>query len=70
MPDGGTLLLGGIKFFKDVQAQSGVPVLSNIPLISFLFTRKAKLIQRSNLLILIKALVVIPEEHARGLGFQ
>ncbi len=70
MPDGGTLLLGGIKFFKDIQAESGVPILSNIPLISFLFTRKAKLIQRSNLLILIKALVVIPEEHAGGMGFQ
>jgi tetratricopeptide (TPR) repeat protein len=70
MPDGGTLLLGGIKFFKDVQAESGVPILSKIPVISFFFTRKAKLIQRSNLLILIKALVVIPEEHAGGLGVQ
>jgi len=70
MPDGGTLLLGGIKFFKDVEAESGVPVLSKIPIISFFFTRKAKLIQRSNLLILINALVVIPEEHAGGLGFQ
>jgi tetratricopeptide (TPR) repeat protein len=70
MPDGGTLLLGGIKFFKDIQAESGVPILSKIPIVSFLFTRKAKLIQRSNLLILIKALVVIPEEHAGGLGFQ
>jgi len=70
MPDGGTLLLGGIKFFKDVQAESGVPILSKIPVVSFLFTRKAKLIQRSNLLILIKALVVIPEEHAGSMGFQ
>jgi len=70
MPDGGTLLLGGIKFFKDVQAESGIPVLSKIPVISFLFTRKAKLIQRSNLLIMINALVVIPEEHAGGLGIQ
>jgi type II secretory pathway component GspD/PulD (secretin) len=70
MPDGGTLLLGGIKFFKDVQAESGVPILSKIPVVSFFFTRKAKLIQRSNLLILMKAIVVIPEEHAGGLGFQ
>jgi len=70
MPDGGTLLLGGIKFFKDVQAESGVPILSKIPIISFLFTRKAKLIQRANLLVLIKAVVVIPEEQAGSLGFQ
>ncbi len=64
MPDGGTLLLGGIKFFRDVIAESGIPILSKIPVVSFLFTRKAKTVQRRNLLILIKADIVIPEEHA------
>ena len=64
MPDGGTLMLGGIKFFRDVIAESGIPVLSKIPVVSFLFTRKAKTVQRRNLLILIKADIVIPEEHA------
>jgi len=64
MPDGGTLMLGGIKFFRDVIAESGIPVLSKIPVVSFLFTRKAKTVQRRNLLILIKADVVIPEERA------
>ena len=57
-------MLGGIKFFRDVIAESGIPVLSKIPVVSFLFTRKAKTVQRRNLLILIKADIVIPEEHA------
>jgi type II secretory pathway component GspD/PulD (secretin) len=69
MPDGGTLMLGGIRFFRDLVAESGVPVLSKIPILSFFFSRKAKQIQRRNLLILIKAQVVVPEEHAPSLGF-
>jgi len=70
MPDGGTLLLGGIKFFRDMMAETGIPLLSKIPILSFFVSRKAKTIQRRNLLILIKANVVIPEEHAPGIGFH
>ncbi|MHC4340196.1 MAG: hypothetical protein ACYSX0_08295 [Planctomycetota bacterium] len=68
MPDGGTLLLGGIKFFRDAVAESGIPILSKIPILSFLVSRKAKIIQRRNLLILIRADVLVPEEHAPNLG--
>jgi type II secretory pathway component GspD/PulD (secretin) len=70
MPDGGTLLLGGIKDFRDMAAESGLPVLSNIPILSFFFSRKAKSVQRRNLLVLIKAEVVVPEEHAPSLGVR
>jgi type II secretory pathway component GspD/PulD (secretin) len=70
MPDSGVLLLGGIKFFRDQMGESGIPVLSKIPIISFLVTRKAKVIQRRNLLILIRAEVLIPEEHAPSLGVR
>jgi type II secretory pathway component GspD/PulD (secretin) len=68
VPDGGTLLLGGIKFFRDLVAESGVPVLSKVPILSFLFSRKAKTVQRRNLLILIKADVVVPDELAPTYG--
>lgn len=68
MPDGGSLMLGGVKFFRDNSAESGIPVVSKIPIISFLFSRKAKVIQRRNLLILVQANVVIPEEHAPTTG--
>ncbi len=68
MPDGGTLLLGGIKFFRDLVAEAGLPVLNKVPILSFLFGRKAKTVQRRNLLILVKAEVVVPEEHAPNFG--
>jgi type II secretory pathway component GspD/PulD (secretin) len=70
MPDGATLLLGGIKFFRDLDAESGVPVLSKVPILSFFFSRKAKSIQRRNLLILMKAEVVVLEERAPNQGIQ
>ncbi|MHC4451306.1 MAG: hypothetical protein ACYS0E_14400 [Planctomycetota bacterium] len=70
MPDGGSLMLGGVKFFKDLAAESGIPVLSKIPILSFFFSRKAKLIQRRNLLILVSANIVIPEEHAPTTGIS
>jgi type II secretory pathway component HofQ len=64
MPDGGVLLLGGIKFFRDIVAESGLPIVNKIPVLSFLFGRKAKSIQRRNLLILIRAEVQVHEEKA------
>jgi len=70
MPDGGSLMLGGVKFFRDNTAETGIPVVSKIPIISFLFSRKAKVIQRRNLLILVQATVVIPEEHAPTTGLS
>jgi type II secretory pathway component GspD/PulD (secretin)/tetratricopeptide (TPR) repeat protein len=62
MPDGGTLLLGGLKFYEQVDATSEVPVLGKIPVLSFLFSRKGSYINRRNLLILITANVVALEE--------
>ncbi len=70
MPDGGVLLLGGIKFFRDLVAESGLPILNKVPVLSFLFGRKAKSVQRRNLLILIRAEVVVLEEKAPSYGVR
>ena len=62
MPDEGTLLLGGLKFYaKDVR-ESGMPFFDNIPILSFLLTRKGNFVNRRNLLILITARIVPLEE--------
>jgi type II secretory pathway component GspD/PulD (secretin) len=63
MPDGGTVMLGGMKISNKIHHESGVPVLSRIPVVSFFFGRKANSITNSNLLILIRASIVIPREH-------
>ncbi|MBK7878080.1 MAG: tetratricopeptide repeat protein [Planctomycetes bacterium] len=63
MPDGGTVLLGGMKISDRQDLRSGVPILNKIPLVSFFFDRKGNYISNRKLLILLKANIVIPVEH-------
>jgi len=63
MPDGGTLLLGGLKFFEERNQDSSVPWLNKIPILSFVLSRKGTFAERRNLLVLIRARIVRPEEN-------
>jgi tetratricopeptide (TPR) repeat protein len=63
MPDRGTLLLGGLKFYEQETLVSTTPVLGEIPILSFLFSRKGHYVNRRNLLILITAEIVPLEEY-------
>lgn len=63
MPDGGTVMLGGLKVSEKQDYKSGVPILNRIPVLSFFFDRKGQYTSNRKLLILLKATIVIPEEH-------
>ncbi len=63
MPDGGTVLLGGMKVSDKQDMHSGVPILNKIPIISFFFDRKGQYVSNRKLLILLKASIVITSEH-------
>ncbi|HEV8111639.1 MAG TPA: hypothetical protein VGR31_02605 [Planctomycetota bacterium] len=63
MPDGGTILLGGMKVSDKQDQRSGVPILNKIPIVSFFFDRKGQYISNRKLLILLKASIVITSEH-------
>lgn len=65
IPDGGILLMSGYASGKDTMASSNVPVFSNIPILSFMFGRKAKGEARRNLIILIKAKISILSEEEK-----
>ncbi|MFT4537605.1 MAG: hypothetical protein ACI835_000035 [Planctomycetota bacterium] len=62
IPDGGTVLLGGMKVSEKEDLRSGVPILNKIPLLSALFERKGNYVSNRKLLILLRAAIVIPEE--------
>lgn len=62
MPDGGTVLLGGLKVSDKQDQASGVPFLNKIPLVNFFFSRQGKYVSNRKLLILLKANIVIPQE--------
>ena len=63
MPDGSTVLLGGMKVHEAQDLRSGVPILNKIPIFSFLFERQGTFITNRKLLILLKANIVIPQEQ-------
>lgn len=63
MPDGGTLMLGGMKLAEKQSQVSGVPVLKDLPGLSFLFSRKGTFVLNRKILILIRAKIIIPEEY-------
>ena len=69
MPDGGTLMLGGLKFFEERRLNSGVPWLSKIPLATFFFSRRGTYLEKRNLLVLIRAHILRPEENEPGTAF-
>ncbi|MCB9883253.1 MAG: hypothetical protein H6834_15800 [Planctomycetes bacterium] len=68
LPDGGTLLLGGQHIAEKQDLQSGIPILSEIPVISFFFSRKGRYTSYRKLMILVKAQIIIPEEHEPDLS--
>ncbi len=62
MPDGGTLLLGGMKLAERRNQVSGIPILSDIPLISFFFSRKGSYVLNRKIIILIRATIIMNDE--------
>jgi general secretion pathway protein D len=68
MPDGGTLLLGGLKFFEERRLDSTVPWLDKLPVASFFFSRKGTFMEKRNVLVLIRARILRPEENEPGTG--
>jgi type II secretory pathway component GspD/PulD (secretin) len=62
VPDGGTLLLGGQRVSAETELESGVPVLSRIPVLGRLFSNRSKVKDSKILLILVKPTIILQEE--------
>lgn len=72
VPDQGTILLGGQRLLTEVEVETGVPVLSKIPIISRFFTNRIESTEEQTLLILLKPTILIQNEEEErnfpGLG--
>ena len=68
IPDGSTLLLGGMKISTEQKFDTGLPFLNKIPIVSFFISRKAEYKTKRKLLILVTARIVIPEETEPTIG--
>lgn len=62
VPDGGTLLIGGLKLAAERDVDAGVPVLSRIPILKRAFSNTSNVKDDQVLLILIKPTIIIQEE--------
>ena len=70
VPDGGTLLLGGTRKYTETEAETGVPVLSKVPILKRLFNNRASQRSAKNLLILIRPKIIIQAEEEDQLGYD
>ncbi|HEX5138010.1 MAG TPA: hypothetical protein VFY93_13625 [Planctomycetota bacterium] len=67
IPDRGSILLGGLKDIRVQDAKSSSPILGNIPIISFLFSRQGKSEEIEHLMIIITATITDLQEAAQNL---
>jgi len=65
IPDRGTLLIGGLTVYFEEDAQSSIPLWRNIPILGNIGSEKVKGRQRRQLLILLRARIIIPDEEER-----
>ncbi|MGE4602854.1 MAG: hypothetical protein AAEJ65_08115, partial [Planctomycetota bacterium] len=66
IPDGGTVLVGGLKRTITQDAQTGIPGLSRLPFLDFLLGRKGQARMQSNLFVLISAKITVIRDEERN----
>jgi len=55
VPDGGNIVLGGLKSIRYINRKAGTPILNKIPIVSFFFTQKGLDDEVRDLIFLAKA---------------
>jgi len=68
VPDGGTVLLGGVKRLNEERREFGVPVLSKTPLLNRLFRNIGIGRTTSSLMLMVTPRIIILEEEEERLG--
>ena len=68
VPDGGTILLGGIKRMREGRVERGVPVLSKIPYVNRLFKNTAIGRETNTLMMTVTPRIIIHEEEEQLYG--
>ena len=63
VPDGGSILIGGLSRVRNVERRAEVPWLANIPLLGFFFKREGYGDERESLSILIRAWITDVKEE-------
>ena len=67
IPDGGILLIGGLMQEIKFKATTGVPFLSNIPVLGRLFRWDVEDTEKRNMVIMVTARILMFDEEERKL---
>jgi general secretion pathway protein D len=70
VPDGGTVLLGGIKRLSEGRNEFGVPLLSKLPYVNRLFRNVAIGRETDSLMMMVTPRIIIQEEEEERLGIS
>jgi len=70
VPDGGTVLLGGIKRLREGRNEFGVPLLSKIPYLDRLFRNVGIGRETDSLMMMVTPHIIIQEEEEERLGIS
>jgi len=68
VPDGGTVLLGGIKRLSEGRNEFGVPILNKIPYLNRLFKNVGIGRETQSLMMMVTPRIIIQEEEEERLG--
>lgn len=68
VPDGGTVLLGGIKRLSEDRKENGVPMLNKLPYISRLFKNVGIGRETESLMMMVTPRIIIQEEEEEKIG--
>jgi len=63
VPDQGTVLLGGQRIVNENEVETGVPVLSKLPIVNRFFSNRIEVLEESTLMVLIKPTILIQNEQ-------
>jgi general secretion pathway protein D len=70
VPDGGTVLLGGIKRLREGRTERGIPILSKVPWVSRLFKNVGIGREAQSLMMMVTPRIIIQEEEEAKLGIE
>lgn len=68
VPDGGTVLLGGIKRMTEVRRENGVPLLNKLPYVNRLFENVAIAKTSESLMMMVTPRIIIQSEEEEAIG--
>lgn len=62
VPDGGTVIIGGLKNFLEEEKWAGMPIMKNVPILHNLFERKGWTDMKRSLIVLLTVDITIARE--------